>query len=67
MDRLEMLKEAAMASGFTIDFLDDLTHNLSRQAALKVMGNASSMPSNRKSNDNPYVFRKARAPSSDKR
>jgi len=65
--RLDALQEGARVSGFTIDFLDHLTAGLSLQAARKVIGNASSMPSNMKSSDNPYVRRSARAPSSDSR
>nr|WP_236641492.1 hypothetical protein [Paracoccus aeridis] len=61
--RLEMLRAGAAASGFTIDFLEALTQGLSRQATLKVIGNASAMPSYMKSSDNPYVRRSARAPS----
>ena len=57
----------ANTSGFTIDYLDALTVGLSRHAARRVIGNASSMPSYMKSNDNPYVWRSARAPSSDTR
>jgi hypothetical protein len=67
MERLDDLIAGARASGFTIDFLDDLTYGLSRQAARRVIGNASMLPSYRKSNDNPYVFRSARAPSSESR
>lgn len=67
MDRIDLLKEGARKSGFTIDFLEALTQGLSRQAALRVMGNASSMPSYMKSSDNPYVCRNAIAPSTDMR
>lgn len=62
-DRLEMLVRAARKTGLTIDVLDYLTDGLCRHACLKVIGNASSMPSTMKSSDNPYVFRSARAPS----
>lgn len=65
--RLDALQEGARTSGFTMDYLDYLTEGLSLQAARKVIGNASSMPSNMKSSDNPYVRRSARAPSSDSR
>lgn len=65
MEREEILIEGARRSGLTIDFLHDLTHNLSRQALRKVIGNASSIPSYKKSSDNPYFFRIAKAPSSD--
>ena len=67
MEMIDLLRAAARDSGFTIDFLDALTQDLPRQAALKVIGNASSMPSYMKSSDNPYVRRKARAPSSESR
>ena len=67
MDRLETLREAARETGFTIDFLEALTHGLSSQALRRVIGNASSMPSIMKSIDNPNVRRNAIAPSSDKR
>lgn len=67
MRRIDVLREGADASGYTIDFLDYLTEGLSLQAARKVIGNASSMPSNMKSSDNPYVRRRARAPSSESR
>ncbi len=66
-ERTEALREGARQSGFTIDFLDALTHGLSRQALLKVIGNASSMPSIMKSSDSPYILRSARAPSNDSR
>jgi hypothetical protein len=62
-DRISRLIVAARETGFTIDFLDQLTIGLSRRAFLKVMDNASSTPSYMKSNDNPYVFRKDLAPS----
>lgn len=64
-ERLQILRAAAKETGFTIDFLDYLTSGLSRQAARKVIGNASSMPSMMKSIDNPYVRRSKRAPGSD--
>lgn len=66
-ERIEALREGAIRSGLTIDFLDALTQGLSRQALLKVIGNASSMPSIMKSNERPYILRNARAPSSDSR
>ena len=62
-----MLKQGAHRCGLTMDYLDMLTQGLSRQAALRLIGNASSMPSNMKSSDNPYVTRNARAPSKDRR
>lgn len=64
-DRLDVLIEGARVSGFTIDFLYELTRDLDRQALRKVIGNASSMPSYMKSIDSPYTFRSAKAPSSD--
>ncbi len=67
MEREEILIDGARRTGMTIDFLHDLTHNLSRQALRKVIGNASSIPSYRKSSDNPYFFRRANAPSSESR
>lgn len=67
IDRTAELIDGARASGFTIDFLEALTQGLDSQALRKVIGNASSMPSYMKSSDNPYVFRSARAPSSDRR
>lgn len=63
--RIAMLIEQASATGLTIDYLEALTRGLSRSAALKVIGNASSMPSYMKSSDNPYVTRSAIAPSMD--
>ena len=65
MTRLDDLIDGAQASGFTIDFLEAITSGLSRQARLKVIGNASSMPSYMKSSDRPYVLRSASAPSTD--
>lgn len=67
MSRIDLLRCAANDTGFTIDYLEALTAGLSRNAALKVIGNASSMPSYMKSSDNPYVFRNAIAPSIDTR
>lgn len=67
MNRIDMLREGAAASGLTMDFLEALTQGLSRQALRKVIGNASSMPSYMKSSDNPNLCRKASAPSSDSR
>lgn len=66
-DRLDHLIEAANKSGLTIDFLEVITHGLSRQAFLKVIGNASSLPSYMKSIDSPYFFRSAKAPSRESR
>lgn len=66
-DKIDELRAAARESGFTIDALDWLTQDLSRQAFRKVMGRASSMPSYMKSSDSPYVLRSARAPSIDNR
>ena len=66
-DRLTLLRDGARDSGITIDFLEALTQGLSRQALRKVIGNASSMPSYMKSSDSPYLFRSARAPSSESR
>ena len=66
-ERFDLLIEAARATGFTIDYLEALTKDLSRQAFLKVIDNASSIPSIMKSIDNPYVFRSAIAPSKDSR
>ena len=63
MKRIDFLRAAARRTGFTIDYLEALTSGLSRKAARKVMGNASSMPSYMKSSDNPYVLRSAIAPS----
>lgn len=64
-DRIDDLKQAARMSGLTIDLLQHLTQGLSRQAFLSVMGNASSMPSYMKSNESPYLVRKAKAPSNE--
>lgn len=61
--KLDTLLSGATESGFTIDFLETLTQGLSLQAVRRVIGNASSMPSYMKSSDNPYVRRKASAPS----
>lgn len=66
-DLLDVLIEGARKSGYTIDYLDYLVDGLSLQAARKVIGNASALPSMMKSSDNPYVARNARAPSSDMR
>jgi hypothetical protein len=66
-DRIDGLRDAARLSGLTIDFLQLLTEGLSRQAFRRVIGNASSMPSNMKSSDSPNVFRKASAPFNDSR
>lgn len=66
-DRLGMLIEGARRSGMTIDLLEALTQDLDIQALRKVIGNASAIPSYMKSNDNPYVFRSASAPSRDSR
>jgi hypothetical protein len=65
MSRLTEMKKAAHESGLTIDLLHELTQGLSRQAFRKVMGNASSIPSYMKSNESPYLLRKASAPSKD--
>ena len=66
-ERLDALRVGADQSGFTLDFLECLTQGLSPQALRRVMGNASSMPSYMKSKDSPYLFRSARAPSSERR
>ena len=66
-DRIEELRKAARETGFTIDFLEGITQGLSRQAFLKVIGNASSMPSYMKSSESPYLFRNSSAPSKDSR
>lgn len=63
--KIDDLAEGARKSGFTIDFLEALTQGLSRQARLKVIGNASSMPSYMKSKDSPYILRSTSAPSKD--
>lgn len=63
--RIDALVAGAAKSGFTIDYLEAMTSGLSLSAALKVIGNASSMPSYMKSSDNPYVRRNAKAPSTD--
>lgn len=60
-ERIEMLRQAAKESGFTMDFLDHLSMGLSNRAFRKFIGNVSSSPSYMKSKDSPYVFRKARA------
>lgn len=65
MDKIDLLRKTADQSGLTIDFLALLSAGLSRQAFLRVMGNASSLPSYMKSSDNPHLSRKAKAPSSD--
>ena len=67
MTRIEVLIEGARRSGFTIDFLEALTQGLSIQALHKVIGNASAMPTNMKSSDNPFVFRSVRAPFNERR
>lgn len=64
---IEILVSGAEETGFTVDFLHSLTSGLSRQACLSVIGNASSMPAYMKSSDNPYVSRRAKAPSMDMR
>ncbi len=61
--RLELLLKASRETGFTVDYLELLTRGLSRSACLRLIGNASSMPSYMKSSDNPYVRRNASAPS----
>ena len=66
-DRIERLIEAANKTGFTIDYLEAITADLSIHAERKVIGNASAMPSYMKSKDNPYVFRSAKAPSRERR
>nr|WP_233544936.1 hypothetical protein [Pseudooceanicola sediminis] len=66
-DRVQLLIEAARKTGFTIDYLEALTAGLSLQATLRVIGNASAMPSYMKSSESPYVRRNAKAPSSDSR
>jgi hypothetical protein len=63
--KLDDLIAAARASGLTIDLLQALTHDLDCQAFLKVMGNASSLPSYMKSSGSLYFCRSAKAPSSD--
>ena len=67
MCKVEMLRLGAQQSGFTMDFLQRLTQGLDCQACLRVIGNASSIPSYMKSNDNPYVWRNASAPSKERR
>ena len=64
-DRLALLVKGADETGFTVDYLEFLTRGLSKSAVLKVIGNASSMPQNMKSSDNPYTRRISRAPVSD--
>lgn len=65
MDKVAEMQKAAQESGLTLDLLEHLTQGLSRQAFLKVMGNASSIPSYMKSSDRLYLVRNAKAPSSD--
>lgn len=65
--RIDLVIQAADETNLTIDYLEWLTRGLSRKACLKVIGNASSMPAYMKSSDNPYVSRKAIAPSTDTR
>ena len=67
VDRIEQLQLGAAETGFTIDFLEQITQGLSRQALRKVIGNASSMPSYMKSSDSPYLLRKSSAAFKDKR
>ena len=66
-ERIDLLIKQARITGFTIDYLEALTAGLSLNACLRVIGNASSMPSYMKSSDNPYARRKAIAPSMDTR
>ena len=66
-ERLAALLEGARDSGLTIDFLYDLTEGLSLQALRKVIGNASSIPSYRKSSESPYVLRRESAPFKERR
>lgn len=67
MDRLDLLINEAVRTGFTMDYLEALTSGLDNQAALRVIGNVSELPRYMKSNDNPYVSRSASAPSSESR
>lgn len=64
-DRIKMLSVIANHTNLTIDFLDYFLAGLSVQAMNKLVGNASGMPSIMKSSESPYVFRSARAPSSE--
>lgn len=65
--RLDLLIHGARSTGFTIDYLEEISRGLSNQALRRVIGNASSMPSYMKSSDNPNVRRIVRAPFSDSR
>jgi len=66
-DKIDLLRAGAAKTGFTIDFLADLTYGLDLQASRKVISNAAAIPSYKKSSDNPYLWRMASAPSSDRR
>ena len=61
-EKIKTLVGVAQETGLTVDFLDQLTVGLSKSDFLRVMSNASGMPSYMKSKDSPYVFRSARAP-----
>jgi septum formation topological specificity factor MinE len=52
-DRLDILLAAARDTGLSLDYLEALTRDLSRQACLRVIGKVSSLPMYRKSNDRP--------------
>lgn len=62
-ERIDALMSAARETGFTIDFLDQLSMGLSSNAFRRFIGNALMSPSYMKSKESPYVFRSARAPS----
>lgn len=62
-ERLDLIIDCARRTGLTIDYLDSLTSGLTLSCCLRVIGNASSIPSYMKSRDNPYIRRKVRAAS----
>lgn len=67
IDLIEIYKSIADSAGLTLDVVHDLLDGLPIHALRKVMGNASSIPSKRKSSDKPYLARRTSAPSKDRR
>ena len=65
--KLSLILEAADQSGFTVDFLLELSKGLNANAVAILLGNVSKLPKYMKSNEIPYLSLSRIAPSSDTR